>query len=324
MTAAETRPTRPSRQLVGVLALIVLGIAAAVYAWRGQPQLLLGPLPAAPAGEAAPSIEAMVQRLAERMEKNPGDAQGWSMLGRSYVALQRPADAVAAFQKRRALQPQDAQALADLADAMAFAADRNFDGEPTELLKQALKIDPRNVKALELTGTMAFDRGDFKEAVRQWTVALGLMDAQSEEGRNLQAGVAEAQRRGGLAPGAAAPAAAGAGAQVSGRVVLAAALQGRIKPDDTVLIFARLVDGPRMPVAVLKRRAGDLPLDFKLDESTAMSPSLRLSPSMQLVVGARVSRSGQAMPQPGDLQGFSQPVPVGSSGLQIEITDTVK
>ena len=129
---------------------------------------------------------------------------------------------------------------------------------------------------------------------------------------------AEAQRRGALAPQS------GVGAQVSGRIVLGRALQAKIKPDDTVFIFARLVDGPRMPVALLKRRAGELPLDFELDENTAMNPTLRLSASMLVVVGARISRSGQAAPQPGDLQGFSQPVPVGSRGLQIVISDTVK
>lgn len=114
------------------------------------------------------------------------------------------------------------------------------------------------------------------------------------------------------------------GAQLSGRVVLAPELASQVKPDDTVFIFARLLDGPRMPVAQLKRRAADLPLTFNLDAAAATNPTLRLSPSMQLVVSARVSRSGQAAPQAGDLWGASPPVPVGTAGLLIEIQRTIE
>ncbi len=321
MTSAETQAPRASRKLIIGITAAVLVVAAAIYAWRGQPKLLVGKpdvaAPAAAASAAMPSIDEMVQRLAERLARQPNDAEGWTMLGRSYLMLQRPAEAVLAFQKRRDLQPGDAQALADLADAMAFANGRSFDGEPEKLIALALKADPNNAKALELAGTQAFDRQDYKTASAQWQKAVAVMDPQSPSTRNLQAGIDEAQRRSGAAP-------ANAGAQVSGRVVLSKALQSQIKPNDTVLIFARLVDGPRMPVAVQKRRASELPLSFKLDETTAMNPGLRLSPSMQVVVGARVSRSGQAMPQPGDLQGFSQPVPVGTKDIQIEISDTVK
>ena len=112
---------------------------------------------------------------------------------------------------------------------------------------------------------------------------------------------------------------ASAGAQLSGRVMLDAALKARVKPDDTVLIVARLLDGPRTPVAVQKRRASELPLDFKLDDSAATTPTLRLSPSMQLVVAARILRAGQVAAEPGDLAGTAQPVPVGTHGLLIEI-----
>ena len=114
------------------------------------------------------------------------------------------------------------------------------------------------------------------------------------------------------------------GAQITGRVVLSAALQARVQPEDTVLIVAGVLDGPRMPVAVLKRRASELPLDFTLDDSAATTPTLRLSPSMQLVVAARILRAGQAVAQPGDLQGISLPVPVGSRGLLVEINSVVQ
>lgn len=342
MTAPQPSPppsARASGRLVAGLTLAVVVLAASVYAWRGTPQALLGEsaAPMASAASAAPSgaaasaphseavtIQAMVQRLAERLAQKPDDAEGWSMLGRSYLVLGQPADAVAALRKRLALQPKDAQAHADLGDALAFAAGRRFEGEPEQLIQKALKLDPKNTKALELMGTMAFDRRQYAQAIQHWQAALPAMDPQSQAAANLQAGVAEAQRRAeGANGGNGANKGATAGAQISGRVTLAGALKARVQPDDTVLIFARLVDGPRMPVAVLKRRAAELPLDFKLDESTAMNPSLRLSPSMQVVVGVRVTRSGQAMAQPGDLQGFSDPVPVGTNGLAIEVKDIV-
>jgi cytochrome c-type biogenesis protein CcmH len=331
---AKPPSTRASPRLVLALTLLVVLLAAAVYAWRGTPQALFG-TPAAPtvaASAAVPAtaasgphgggeaIQAMVQRLAERLAQQPDDAEGWSILGRSYLVLGKPEQAVAALRKRLALQPQDAQAHSDLGDALAFAAGRRFEGEPERLIRQALKLDPMNAKALELLGTMSFDRGQFEEASRHWLAALEVLDPQSQAATNLRAGVAEARRKAAAAGG---QGVASAAARVSGRVTLSPALKARVQPDDTVLIFARLVDGPRMPVALLKRRAAELPLDFQLDESTAMNPSLRLSPSMQVVVGVRVSRTGQAMTQPGDLQGFSAPVPVGTGGLKIEVKDIV-
>ncbi len=322
---------QPWLRRLGLLALLLLGLTAAVQLWRAGQQPKPGDAPTqAPsaasvdlaANSSASSIESMVQALAQRLQLQPNDAAGWAMLGRSYGVMSRHADAVTALKKSLALQPQDAQTHADLADALAFVAGRRFDGEPERLIQRALQLDPRNAKALELAGTLAFDRQDFKQAVQRWQEALAVLNPQSPTALNLQAGITQAQRRlAGAAPDAG-PAAASP--RISGRITLAPALKSRVLPDDTVLIFARLVDGPRLPVALIKRRAGELPLDFVLDERSALNPSLRLSPSMQVVVGARVSRTGQATPQSGDLQGFAEPVPVGSHGLLIEVGETVK
>ncbi len=323
--------SQPWLRRLGLLALLLLGLMAAVQLWRAGQQPLPGDAPAkAPsaasvdlaASASASSIESMVQALAQRLQLQPNDAAGWAMLGRSYQAMQRHADAVAALQKSLALQPQDAQTHADLADALAFVAGRRFDGEPERLIQRALQLDPRNAKALELAGTLAFDRQDFKQAALRWKEALAVLNPQSPTALNLQAGITQAQRRAaGATPD---PDLAAASPRISGRITLAPALKSRVLPDDTVLIFARLVDGPRLPVAVIKRRAAELPLDFVLDERSALNPSLRLSPSMQVVVGARVSRTGQTIPQSGDLQGFAEPVSVGSHGLLIEVSETVK
>jgi len=331
MKPAETAsPARASGRLIGLLALAVLVVAGATYAWLHRAKASLEPPsaaasqpvgPATDAAHAQAQIDTMVQRLKERLASKPDDAEGWTMLGRSQLVLNQPEQAVASFRKHSALKPGNADGLADLADALAWTAGRRFDGEPEQLLARALKLDPRNAKALELSGTMAFDRAQYPQAVAAWQTALAVLGQQNPSAVNLQAAIGEAQRRGGATP---ATTAASAGAQISGRVVIADALKSRIRPDDTVLIFARLLDGPRMPVAVLKRKASELPLDFQLDESTAMNPGLRLSPSMQVVVGARVTRSGQAMPQAGDLQGFADPVPVGTKDLAITISTVVK
>lgn len=325
---ATTNP-EPSKKLVMLLVLAVLATTAGLYLWVGNPQAIkaapAAPSPAVADAHGNPQIEAMVARLAERLKAEPGDVEGWSMLGRSQLVLGRGDAAVQSLRKRLALEPKDATAMADLADAIAFAQGRRFDGEPEQLLRQALQADPRNTKVLELAGTMAFDRRDYKTAVVHWNSAVQLVASTDPNGpvaMNLRAGIEEAQRRGGLTPPPLAQAAT-AGAQVSGRIELAAALKSRVQPEDTVLIFARVVDGPRMPVAILKRQAKELPIEFVLDEKAAMNPSLKLSPSMRVTVGVRITRSGQAMAQPGDLQGFSQPVPVGSKDLRIEINQVV-
>jgi cytochrome c-type biogenesis protein CcmH len=140
----------------------------------------------------------------------------------------------------------------------------------------------------------------------------------------LRNSIAEARRLAGMAPPPAGAAASAAAAQVAGSVSLAPALKDRVSPEDTVFIFARAAEGPRVPLAILRKRVADLPLAFTLDDSLAMSPAARLSGAARVIVGARVSKSGNAMAQPGDLQGLSAPVPVGTNDLRIEIADVVR
>jgi cytochrome c-type biogenesis protein CcmH len=269
----------------------------------------------------------MVDRLAERLKERPDDAEGWAMLGRSYVALGQHEKAVPAFEKATALRPDDAVLLADHADALAVRNGRSLAGEPIQLVQRALKADPRNLKALALAGTEAFDRADYPAAAAYWQRLVDAAPPDSPFVAPAREGLAEARQRGGLpAPKAEAsppmPAAPG-GAVLSGTVTLAPALRAKAAPEDTVFVFARAAEGPRMPLAILRRQVKDLPLQFKLDDSLAMSPAARLSGASRVVVGARVSKSGDAMPQPGDLSGQTAPVSVGAQGLTIEISQVV-
>ena len=273
-------------------------------------------------------IQGMVKALADKLRQRPDDAEGWLMLGRSYTVLGRFDEAVPAYRKVLQLDPKNAQAMADLADALAMQAQRSFKGEPEALVAAALKADPANLKALALAGTLAFEAGDFKGAIGHWERAVQVGPADSALVQQLQGGIAEARQAAGLAPATAAtadpPAPALAPAGISGRVELAPALAAQAAPDDTVFIFARPAEGSRMPLALLKKRVRDLPADFSLDDSMAMTPAARLSGAARVVVGARVSKSGQAMPQPGDLEGLSEPVAPGATGLRIVIGQAVR
>lgn len=301
-------------------------------------------------------FEAMTQRLADRLKSKPDDAEGWAMLGRSYSMLERFPLALEAYKKVIALRPNEAQGYADMADAMGMVAGRKLDGEPEKMIRRALELDPDNAKALGLAGTIAFERGDAAGAAKHWERALAKVEPGSDMASRLRGAVDEARQRAGLpplpaaaqaaspdtnpanpaTPGApatpvvasnapAAPAAqlAAAGASVQVRITLAPALAAKAAPDDTVFIFARAQAGPKAPLAIQRRQVKDLPLDVTLDDSMAMSPALRLSTVAQVVIGARISKSGNAMPQPGDLQGLTPAVPVGSKGLKLEIAEVL-
>jgi cytochrome c-type biogenesis protein CcmH len=325
---------RAGAGLWATAAAVVLVVGAGGYAWTGNPGALGQPpaaftaagAPAPAEGNAAPhapggeQLEAMIAKLADRLKAQPDDAEGWGILGRSYAALGRHDEAFTAYEKAYKLRPTDPSTLADYADALGVKNGRTLDGEPTRLLELALKADPDHLKALALAGTAAFNRGDFATAVKYWDHAVAVGPPDSGLVDLARGGAAEARERGKLPPPAAAPVAAAApGAGVSGTVTLAASLKAQASPEDTVFIFARAAEGSRMPLAILKKQVKDLPFTFKLDDSQSMSPSARLSTAKRVIVGARVSKSGQAAPQPGDLEGMSKPVDVGAAGVAVEI-----
>src|SRR5207245_10192060 len=227
-----------------------------------------------------------------------------------------------AYAKAVARMPRDAQLLADYADALAMAHGSTLQGEPERIILRALAIDPDNVKALLLAGTAAFNRSDPLAAIRHWERVLGLLPKESDMIQRVQASIAEARSLAGSPIGraqVARPAPARAGNRVSGVVRLAPELAGKVAPGDTIFIFARAAEGPRMPLAILRKRASDLPAEFTLDDSMALAPQLQLSAFPDVVIGARVSKSANASPQPGDLQGLSAAVKVGARTVSVVI-----
>jgi cytochrome c-type biogenesis protein CcmH len=275
------------------------------------------------------SLEEMVNVLAARLKEKPDDLRGWILLARSYETLNRYADALLAYGNARRLGGDDPELLADYADALVMANGGRFNDEAGELLQRAVEGQPDNVKALWLMGHWKNQQGSSTEALDYWQRAAALLPAGSEDAAVIAQQINQVRQRLGMAPAAAAPAAMAAGAAsgtpppasgtpaaasaIQVTVSLAPALAANARSEDTVFIFARAVQGPRMPLAIVRKQVKDLPVTVTLDDSLAMSPAMTLSKFGQVTVGARVSPSGNAMPQSGDLEGSKSPVSVGST-----------
>lgn len=332
---------------LALAAVVVAAATGALHAWLDHPggAVVAGASAGASAVAAAGSdgagkprsahplsdeqLQRMVEQSRARVQKDPKDAAAWAMLAHSDDMLGRFAESSKSYATLARLVPGDAQVLADYADALAVANGRTLAGEPTALVRRALAIDPRNVKALTLAGTAAFERHDNAEAIEQWQKARAL-SADPRFIAQIDASLADARAAArGLPASAAALAAApgpagGASAVVAGRLSLADDLQAQAPPDATVFIFALPADGSRMPVAVTRRHVRDLPLDFALDDSMSMVRDVRLSQASAVVIGARISRRGDILPQAGDMQGLSAPVNVGTRGVKLEISEVLK
>lgn len=317
-----------SRLTAVLLGLAVPVLAVGLYFVVGNPRALSPvALPTDPSkGVTREQVEAMVSKLAERMKQNPEDAQGWAMLGKSYAAMGRLDDAVAAYANAEKRVPDNPHLLADYADTLAMQQGQNLKGAPEALIARALKIDPNHVKSLALAGTIAFEKNDYPGAVRHWEKLLTQLPPDSDIARGVQSSIAEARDLGAKAGGLSKPSAAG-NSGISGTVSLAPALAAKAAPGDTVFVFARAAasdGGSRMPLAIVRKKVSDLPAKFALDDSMAMSPGAKLSGAPQVIVGARVSKSGDAMPRPGDLQGVSKPVNNNAQHLMLVIDTEVQ
>lgn len=318
--------------VAGVVIVAIPVLAVALYVVLGNPQALDPAAVTAASGAShavtAEQIEGMVAKLAKRLKAEPEDATGWGMLGRSYAALNRFPEASAAFAQAVKLLPGDAQLLADYADTLAMAQGRKLAGEPRRIIARALAADPNHFKALALAGSAAFEAQEYAEAVRYWERLAQVLPADSGMVQSIAASIAEARglAGSGVAKVGEKPASRQESAELSirGAVRLSPALAAKVAPGDTVFVFARAINGPRAPLAVRRFRADQLPVDFVLDQSAAMSPNLTLAQFKEVVVGARIAKSGSATPQRGDLEGLRQPVKVGANRVDLVIDSVVQ
>ena len=314
-TAATTR----GRNWIAAAAvgIAIPAVAVVLYLTLGQPAALDPVVRFGMSEQEAAERHKMLDltaQLAKKMESRPEDVVGWTMLGRSYLALGKPAEAALALGRAAQLKPQDPVLLADFAEALAIAGRGTIGPQAVEVANRALALDPRSAKALALLGTAAFENKEYRKAVELWERLLALAEPGSEYHRAVQGGIAEAK-----AAMAASSQPKAAGTKVTGRVELAGALKSKAAPDDVVFIFARAATGPRMPLAILRKQVKDLPAAFSLDDSMAMAEGLQLSAFPLVVVGARISKSGNAAPASGDLEGQSAEVKPGATGVTVVI-----
>ncbi len=332
----------PSSKSIAVALIATIPLAGfLLYGLLGNPLAFVHPASQMREGgtdngnahQSAQGLDALTERLKQRMAQNPGDGVGWALLARSYVELGRHREAVTAFEKSMALVPDDPQLMVDYADALAMTQGRKLEGKPEEMVSRALKLDPTNAKGLMLAGTIAFDKKDYATAIKHWEEAQkGLSpDREAEVMQELAANINETRGLLGL-PAKSSPMAgsdpaarsgtvvgSAGGQSITGTVTIAPKLAGKGSPSDTLFVFARAPEGPPMPVAIVRSTKGDLPYSFRLDDSTSPMPTRKLSDAGPVSIVARLSKSGEAMPKSGDLQGVSQPVTPGTQGLTVVI-----
>ena len=320
--AEAARPAAPGKAIPVALAVVIPLTAVLLYLYLGNLQGLVAlPHPAADMSSiTADQFKDMTAKLAARMQKNPGDAEGWKMLGRAYRAIEQFGEANNAYGKAVELRPQDAELLADYAESLALAAGRSLTGEPTRLLDRALKLEPRNTKGLTLSGSAAFERKDYKAAIGYWETVITQPGIDGELAAALQKGVDQSRA---LLTGKPVSVVAAGKERVTGTVHLDDSLKDKVNPDDAVFVFARAAAGPRMPLAIVKIKVADLPYKFTFDDSMSMMPEMKLSKFADVVIGARVSKSGGAKPMAGDLEGSSDTIKPGHTGVRVTIDRTV-
>jgi cytochrome c-type biogenesis protein CcmH len=343
-TATEAAPApmlrRGSHKIAALLLVVIPVAAVALYYKVGNPTASGAIEQAQNKQELSDQqITAMVDSLSQRMKQNPTDAQGWTLLAHSYHALERYAEAADAYAHANELVKGDAGLLVDYADALAMAQGKTLAGRPEALVQQALAIDPQNRKALALAAAGALELHDRDGSLVYWRRLAATLPPGSEEigqvnafiaqleGSKTQSAPAGAAPQAAVQPQQARSSASNAGASgaeaITGHVDLSPQLASKVSPGDIVFIFARSTEGPRMPLAALRTTARDLPQQFTLDATLSMAPGAKLSGAASVVIEARISKHGSAMPQPGDLFARASDIKPGSKGINLTIDQVV-
>ncbi|HNP27241.1 MAG TPA: c-type cytochrome biogenesis protein CcmI [Nitrosomonas sp.] len=300
--------------------------------------------------EGHDNFASVLDNLIARLNNDPEDVEGWIMLGRTYTIMKRYDEAAGTYAKLNELIPDNPQILSDYADILAMTNDGSLTGRPSELIQKALEIDPEYPKALALAGTVEFEQNEFDQAAMYWERLLAVIPADSQLAKSVNESIEEARSLAGKESGASqtqqvaatkaveeepqssvmesqqsatATAEMSGSLSISGNVTISDSIASSANQNDTLFIYARAESGPKMPLAILRLKAGDLPTSFTLTDEMAMTPAMKLSSFPNVVVEARISKSGQAVPASGDLQGVSAPVKVGDNNVTIVIDSRI-
>jgi cytochrome c-type biogenesis protein CcmH len=328
--AENVEGAKSPRALVSAMVLAVLLPVAAMstYVWLGQPQGLDPQMTAAEASQQQPDLQAMADSLAQKLQTDSSDPQRWVMLGRTYRALNQFDKALPAYEKALALNADDEIAL-ERAEILALLRGGDFTGEPWAVIRAVLAKNPRHFNGLGLAGSASFAEGDYKQAVQYWQQARSQLKENDEELKALDIALKMAREKAGEAPvnskaqpplQSGAPATVSAsGALLSGRVSIDPGVKAQMAPTAVVFVYATPTDGQKMPLAILRKTVDQLPFDFVLDDTTAMSPANKLSSQTKVMLKVRISQSGEAMTHPGDWMGVLNNVAVGSRNLKLVV-----
>jgi cytochrome c-type biogenesis protein CcmH len=285
-------------------------------------------------------MEVLVQKLAAKLKEQPENRQGWIMLGRSYMAMGQPEQAIGAYQRALELNGEDASLLLAYAESLAKMNNNDFTGKPASLIEKAHQLEADNPNALWMMGILSYQRANYQQAIDYWKGLADMLGPQSKELAAVDEAINDARNQLGLGPelpsivsnNTPQPTVSETKASASEtvdhsaiqvRISLAPELRDKTKPSDTVFIYAKASSGPPMPLAAARKQVEDLPLTLTLDDSMAMMPQLKLSAFESVLVGARVSLSGDPSAQAGDLEGEEGPVKPGRAAAVTVTIDRV-
>ncbi len=338
----EAKQEKPALWTAVLVAVALPLSAMGMYMWLGEPDAL-NPMAVQSTDKVDPTqLLQMAESLAQKLNDKPDNLQGWVMLGRTYRTLEKFDASVQAYDRALKLSADDDLKL-ERVEVLAMKSQGNFEGEPWNVIRDILQRDPQNYGALLMAGSASYSHEKYADALKYWQQARKPLAADNPDVPGLDEAIASVQQKLGMpaqvakgpsaqmnaaqtpaaAPSANTSGAASTGLTVSGQVAIAEALKGKVKPSDVVFIYATPANGERMPLAIFKTTVAQLPLAFTLDDSTAMTPERKLSGAGEVLVKVRVSKSGNAMPQSGDLSGTLGPVKVGAKGLKLEIKDQI-
>jgi cytochrome c-type biogenesis protein CcmH len=293
--------------------------AIGLYLAVGTPVVLDG----VPKSDAGMSIDQAVDELNAHLVQKPDDLQGWMLLGQTYSVMHRASDARHAYDEALRIDPDNSVAMVGWAEADSLLReDHRIEGRAQELLERAVKIDPQSQRGLWLLGISQFQHDQYAQAAATWRQLQPQLDPDSNVAQAVaeQIAVADARVNSPGKTAAETPAAAAAQPSLQVQVALSPALKSKLAAGDTLFVYARAEHGPPMPLAVARLDANALPATVTLNDAMGMTPQLKLSSVPRVFVGARISKSGQAIAQPGDLEGDAGVVAVSTqSPIKISI-----
>jgi cytochrome c-type biogenesis protein CcmH len=273
----------------------------------------------------APSLDEIISRLEETVNANPEDQQGLYLLAQSYSRLGRYAEAAQRFAQLIELTSPDADLLVSYADNSAMANDQIFTEDMSTSLSKALELNPEHVSGLWLSGLAEQQLGRSEIALRRWITLQPMLTGDPEASRELVILINDVSQELGanrtqkinteFAAQKSLSTDDNYSAGITVKVSLSPELQSEVADNDSVFIFAKAKSGPPMPLAASRQSVAALPITVKLDDSMAMLPQMKLSSFDQVLLGARISKSGEAIPQPGDLESELVASPNSSSEI---------